>query len=341
MTAKRHILLLIVIVLISGKLFSQDIHFTQFYNSPLTLNPALTGNIDGNIRAALNHRNQWNSISVPFVTSSFSLDAKLMEDRLKGDAVGAGIEIMNDKTGEGHLSNLQIMISSSYHKYFGAEKNHMVALGIQAGFFQRKIDFSKLSFASQYVDGDFNTNISSGENTLNYTTGNFDINTGIFYQAEKTNNYNINGGFAVYHLTRPNESLLGEIAKVPLRYVFHMEAIYVLNDKTKIRPDILYMTQNKAKAFTFEGRAEHTFKTIKDQPANIIFGAGCRISDAIILITGFKYEKWDVCFSYDINISKLHPASNYRGGFEISIIFSGRVLHGKNKLPESVPCIRL
>ena len=38
---------------------AQDIHFSQFYASPLTLNPAMTGFVNGDCRAGVIYRNQW------------------------------------------------------------------------------------------------------------------------------------------------------------------------------------------------------------------------------------------------------------------------------------------
>ncbi|MDD5571657.1 MAG: PorP/SprF family type IX secretion system membrane protein [Bacteroidales bacterium] len=334
-------ILLFFLLIVSDFVFCQDIHFSQFYRAPLSLNPALTGNIDGNLRAILNHRNQWNSIAVPYVTSSCSFDSKLLEDRLKGDAVGAGLIIINDRSGEGHLNNFQMMLNASYSKKLDLKKEHSISIGLQAGFFQKKIDYTKLSFESQYFAGDFNTSIQSGENTLNFSKSNFDMSSGISYQLQKPDNLDINMGFSIHHITKPNESLSGTIARMPLLFGFYFNARKVLNEKINLRPDLLFATQNKAKELNIGGRLEYIFKTISGNSLNFTVGAAYRTSDAIIVITGINYEKWDVCVSYDINNSKLHPATNYNGGFEISIIYTDKFLSGKNKIPFSIPCIRL
>ena len=54
--------------------FSQDIHYSQFYSSPLTLNPALTGVNDCTYRIAAMYRNQWQSVTDPYQTPSISFD---------------------------------------------------------------------------------------------------------------------------------------------------------------------------------------------------------------------------------------------------------------------------
>src|ERR1044072_8988636 len=52
--------------------FAQDLHFSQFMNSPLLTNPANTGFIPAaDYRLGMNYRNQWSSImTVPYKTMS-------------------------------------------------------------------------------------------------------------------------------------------------------------------------------------------------------------------------------------------------------------------------------
>ena len=56
---------------------AQDIHFSQYYNSPLTTNPALTGIFRGDIRAYGIYRSQWSAALVPFKTSHIAVDGKI------------------------------------------------------------------------------------------------------------------------------------------------------------------------------------------------------------------------------------------------------------------------
>jgi len=99
----------------------QDIHFSQFYASPLNLNPALTGDFNGNIRLAANHRNQWASVTVPYLSSSFSFDVRNWSDQLNGDAIGLGLLAMHDQSGDGNFTNVKLQGSIAYHKKL--EKN--------------------------------------------------------------------------------------------------------------------------------------------------------------------------------------------------------------------------
>lgn len=330
----------LTLVLLPSILLAQDIHFSQFYNSPLTLNPALAGSMDGNLRTIINHRSQWNSISVPFVTSAVSVDSRLLSDRLKGDAVGVGIQLTNDKVGDGNLNNLQILFNGSYQMLWGYDKNQIIAVGVQGGFFQRRIDYSKLSFGSQFSGEEFNTNISSGENTSNFSTTKTDLNAGINYILNKSDNFRFYAGFAMFHLTNPNVSLLNNVYELPGRSVYHAGARFLLKQDTYLYADALSMSQNNNGETNIGVRVEHLLRTERNN-INFGFGTAYRLSDALLIMSSVEYQKWKVGFSYDINTSNLHPASNYNGGFELSLIYTNKVLPGKNKLQFIAPCLRL
>src|SRR5438105_3356061 len=108
-------------LLLIGCLFSakaQDPNFSQFFASPLTLNPALTGKLDGVLRVDRNYRNQWPSIYNAFVTYTASVDAGILKNKIpEFDQFGVGILAFSDKAGQGApLQNNSIGISTAYHK---------------------------------------------------------------------------------------------------------------------------------------------------------------------------------------------------------------------------------
>src|SRR5687767_3318205 len=81
---------------------AQDPNFSQFFSSPLTLNPALTGKFDGTFRIAGNYRNQWPTINEAFVTKTASIDFGILKNRLADiDQLGVGILGVTDRAGDG------------------------------------------------------------------------------------------------------------------------------------------------------------------------------------------------------------------------------------------------
>ena len=61
---------------------AQDPHFSQFFSSPLTLNPAFTGKFDGTLSVAGNYRNQWPAFNNVYTTSTLSVDFDILKDKL-------------------------------------------------------------------------------------------------------------------------------------------------------------------------------------------------------------------------------------------------------------------
>ena len=326
-----------------NQLSAQDIHFSQFYNAPQTLNPALTGNIDGNMRVILNHRSQWGSIDVPFVTSSFAFDSRLLGERwrVKGDALGAGIAVVNDKSGDGNLNNLEIRLGTAYHNMFGYEQAHSFSYGIQVGFFQRSIDYSKLVFGSQYFGEEFVPSSPSGENISDFSILRTDVQAGMVYQYIKPGKFNMDAGLSFFHLTRPNGSLLNQDYRVPMRTVFHWSSRIQVKDGVLLCPGVLFVNQRNARELEFGSNAEYLLKTEHNANIYVDMGLWYRLSDALVVTGGAEYQKWKVMLSYDINMSELRAATNRNGGFEIGVIYNNKVLPGKGKLSHVVPCLRL
>jgi type IX secretion system PorP/SprF family membrane protein len=336
--------ILLACLIFIGKLsFGQDIHFTQFYYSPITLNPALTGDIeDGNLRYAANYRNQWYTITSPYVTTSFSVDAKLMEERLHDDALGLGIILINDRSGAAALNNLQLQISTSYRKYFDAKKVHLASLGLQAGFFQKKIDMNKLNFGSQYQDGNFDNTLSSGEGFTDLKKSNLDFNAGLVYSySPQKKLQNIKGGLCIYHINTPNESLSGNIDKLSMRSSFFAEARVQLQEDFFLCPKLLQMNQQEAAETNVSIVVEKKMQNMEEKKTSLLVGTGVRISDAYIFMAGMKYNNWLFALSYDVNSSELNRVTNSQGAIEFSLIYRDLIIPGKNKLPRVEPCPRM
>ena len=102
------------------QLEAQDLHFSQFFNSPLTTNPANTGFIpDADYRIGANYRSQWTSIPVPFKTMSIWGDAQVFRDRFETGWIGLGGVILRDVGGPGNLTSTEIYGSAAYHQMLG------------------------------------------------------------------------------------------------------------------------------------------------------------------------------------------------------------------------------
>src|ERR1035438_4013016 len=144
-----------VALMLTGSAIAQDVHFTQYFTSPLTLNPAMTGLVADDIRFATNYRTQWNAVSPnPYITGTASFDIAMLKGKLpEGDALGMGMMVLYDKSGTGGLTNTTAGLSLAYHKAFGYDRQQHISIGIQGNFVQKTLDFAKLTFEDMFVNG--------------------------------------------------------------------------------------------------------------------------------------------------------------------------------------------
>src|SRR5690606_36249476 len=144
---------------------AQDVHFTQYYASPLTLNPALTVLTQCDLRLSANYRSQWASVSInPYTTGSLSFVMATLQGTLNdGDALGVGLLALYDRSGLGALTNINVGLSVAYHKALGMEKRHTISLGVQGTLVQKSIDFNQLKFEDQFNPETGGTPYTTGE----------------------------------------------------------------------------------------------------------------------------------------------------------------------------------
>ena len=336
----------IVIIVIAGSFFlcpevlAQDIHFTQIQATPLLLNPANTGISDYDFRLVNNYRNQWKKIETPYNTYSISVDSRLFVGK---QALGLGACIVHDLSSGNHFVADKFYFSMSYSQFF---RNNQLTLGVQPGMVFRNFNQSDITFGSQFSNGDgsFNPALPSNENLLADKLSYFDCNAGLLWRA-RIKEYQLAAGLAVYHLNRPVESFMknSDNGHLPLRYNLHGSILIPLAERVDIVPMVLYSQTSGAYELVGGSLLGYSFSEAASLIKNIYALALLRINpvrnlDAIMVGGGIRILKFDLCLSYDINISTLRNATNFYGAFEISLIY--RSLHTRsNKTIE--PCYML
>jgi len=338
---------------------AQDIHFSQFYMSPLNLNPAMTGVMNSQVRVVGNYRNQWASVlkSNAFSTYSVSYDQKIPVGRY--DYFGVGGTFWGDKAGQSDFKTLQGKMSVSYSKRMGGyrSKSHYLVVGVEGGVSQRSIDFLNLQWGSQHDGaGGFNGQLPSGET---FDRDNFlfaDMSAGLmwFTVFDENSNFYIGGAFS--HLNRANQSFDSN-EDIPLysKFTIHAGAELMGDSRIGLVPGMVAFFQGPS----FELNAGTSLKFLMGggrgknsdtqsfqiglwtRLANRVNGTDVLVApapgeppvitrnedvsvwvDAIILSTRFDYNNFGLGFSYDVNVSNLKPASNSNGAFEFSIIYN-------------------
>lgn len=306
--------------------FEQDLHFSQFMNSPLLTNPANTGFIpDGDYRLGINYRNQWSSImSIPYKTMSAFGDAQVMQNQDATGWMGVGGVILHDVAGSGNLTSTKMYGSVAYHQMIDA--GSLVSLGFDIGWANKQINVSNLKFPDQFdghfFDGHLPTSATLDANNINY----FDMQVGMNYAYFPDNNTYVNAGFSAYHINRPRESfftsdLPGVDNRIPVRYNAFVNGSFKIQNQWIINPNAYFSTQAKAYELVLGLNAHYNLSGDGDKV--LIGGLYYRHQDAVIPMIGLGYNDLQFTFTYDATISSLKNYNNTRGAFEFSLIKQG------------------
>jgi len=303
---------------------AQDPNFSQFFVSPLTLNPALTGKFDGVVRVAGNYRNQWPTINNAFTTYTASIDASVLRNRIPiNDQFGVGLMAFSDKSGNGVLQNNYLALSTAYHKALDENGYHQIGLGFQGTYVSKMLNVAGLHFEDMLQSNGF-TGVTSedfgGKTKLSLSY--FDMNLGLFYNGTSNGDNNFYLGASVYHVTRPKESFRDGFYTLDPRVTIHAGGMIPLGDYNGIHFSALHSRQANATNTQIGGAYMWNLNgDMSLTPTNLYLGAWFRLGDAAIPYVGLEFGSFRLGASYDTNISSLKPASNMRGGAEFSLIY--------------------
>ncbi len=326
---------------------AQDIHFTQFDMTPLVINPAFTGMFDGQVRASAIYRNQWASVTVPYVTYGAAVDLPLFIER-NGDYLAAGLQLYKDQAGDANLSNFTGLVSVAYHKFFGQTEHSGsdLAVGLQGGYAQKSIDLSKLYFGDEYLNGSFVPGISQEYhlgigNSVNY----YLVNAGISFSQATSDKFGYVIGIGANNLNQPDDAIekkQNAETGLDMRYTAELGANWIVGERLSLRPAVLYQNQASASEiivgneFRYEVSNNPGFQNFS--PA-IFLGGWFRTGDAVMITAGVEFKGFRIGVGYDYNISDLNVSSNGNGGFEIAIRYiAPNPIKFANK--RTIPCSR-
>ncbi len=344
MNVKHTIKYLAVILLLTGKGYTQDIHFSQFTENVMNINPALCGTANGYLRANMCYRSQWSAFGNAFRTMGFSADAPFWKrKKTYGSYLGAGINIYQDKAGAANLSKLHLAGDVSGVVIVG---EGTLSLGIEVAYEQRSISGSGLKWDSQWNNNAYDPSLPSGENA-SASKAAFDYSGGLAYVLRrKASTISNNDGTelvisaAVYHFTRPDLGLGGG-DPLAMRYTGMIYMTQgVTNTNLRLQPRVLYNQQSSLREINVGCIAYYVLKNASsftgyNVESAIGFGASYRIRDAIIPEIHYYNGDFFCGISYDVNMSKLTPWSASRGGLEVTLRFTdvaGKIFGGGSSM---------
>ena len=323
---KKFLITLTFLICLAEYSAAQDPHFSQFFASPLTLNPAYTGKFDGVLRVAGNYRNQWPSINNAFTTGTISVDFPILARRIpENDRFGIGVIGLTDRNGNGILQNNFGGASIAYHKGLDEDGFQQIGIGFQGMYINKRLDLTKAKFEDMLTTNGF-TGVTQevfsnyNELQLNY----FDLNAGLMYSGSTTDDNFFYLGLSGYHLNKPKESFRGADYVLSPRFAVHGGAYFPIADQMSLHTSIIHQRQAGSANETVGGAAiGYTVPTANsyDKPTVFYAGAWYRLKDALIPYLGLEWNDFRLGLTYDVNLSSLRTASNLRGGVEISLIY--------------------
>jgi type IX secretion system PorP/SprF family membrane protein len=317
--------IILFFVVVSSNLFGQqDVHFSQFFSSPLTLNPANAGIFNGDMRAILNYRSQWGSISEPFVTSAASVDMPVLK-KMKGGMFGLGINFFKDDAGVGKMSTINYALSLAYHlDISGGNNTNFLSVGFQGGMLQRSLSPASLTWNQQWNGVEFNQDINTVDQLTGTSVSAFDMSTGLHWYFIPSDNNRIFAGLSMFHVNSPN---IGFNEESPLikKYTFHGGGDLALSSGTfAILPNFVFVKQGANQYMDIGAEVKYyiqkstKFTNYKDE-MYITFGPYLRWGDATYIVSRFNWKGFTAAVSYDFNLSDLSTVSGGSGGFEVML----------------------
>lgn len=315
----RKLISLLLVVAGAMSVRGQDIHFSQFYQSPLLRNPALAGLFEGDIRVQGVYRDQWNSVTNAYRTGSLNAEYKLPVGQ-GDDYLALGFQSYFDRAGTVSYTKLMFYPAITFHKSLSVERNMYLAVGFMGGWVQHSIDLSKVTTNSTYEGMGINENIT--DPTYSYLDGSTGISFNTQIKDDPENNLYL--GVAYHHFNRPGNSFYrNKNIQLNPKWVFSGGLKLNAGDYSFVEIQGDHYRQGSFKQTIIGAMYGIKIGPYPDEPDyKLSLGTFLRLQDALIPVLKFEYPPYSISFSYDANVSKLKPSSLGRGGFEMSVSFS-------------------
>ncbi|MBL4754342.1 MAG: PorP/SprF family type IX secretion system membrane protein [Flavobacteriales bacterium] len=324
-------------IVLASSANAQDVHFSQFYETPLFMNPSNAGFFNGDIRAIVNYRNQWASIGNPYTTSMFSVDGRIFKNKINKVLLGAGLTVFTDKAGKSEFGTTQVL--GALTAIVKLSDKHKLSAGFNGGFAQKGIKNSDLQWGNQYdnTSGTFNSSFDPNEGNalLTENTSYADFGGGISWSfntrpSNMTANDRISADFGIelFHLNQPNQKFyLNNVETLHSKLVIHGKTyIGIKNTTLAIIPTFLMYQQKSLQEIIVGSMLRYTLSEeskytgfIKESA--VLVGGHYRLGDAFISSIYFEVSSFSVGISYDFTLSDLATSAGSTGGIEISLRF--------------------
>jgi len=338
----KKILLNFLLIFSITNVFAQDFTFSQFYEKPLLRNPALAGVFSGDIRVTGIYRNQWQSVTVPYKTSAASAEIKFPIGKAN-DYLTVGFQMTNDAAGDINLKRTQLLPVVNFHKSLNEDYDSYLSLAFSGGLVSSQFDPGKLQMNDQFVNGAFNPNNPTMQTFSRTSVNYWDLSVGLVYSMSIGEDANFYVGGSLFHLNKPKVAFYSNNETTVLKNKFTINTGLTLPTSYYNRLVLFadYYTQAGNRQFLLGGLFGFDIMQFydSDDKVTMYLGGFYRWNDAIIPIVKLDFYKLSVGLSYDVNMSQLKTASQWRGGFELSASYKAK-LNIRGAGAEKMRCVK-
>lgn len=306
----------------------QDIHFSQFFSSPVAFNPASAGVFNGDLRGFANYRDQYTTVGESFTTMAASFDWGMFNKQISNGYFGGGVNFYMDKAGVSQLETVNYNLSLAYHLDISGNETQYLSAGFRAGMLQRTLTASSLSWDSQWTGYEFDTDRPSNEQFGDESISKFDLGGGLHWNYMPSKTTRVFAGASFFHLTAPDISLDGAEENLFRKYLVHGGGEFDVSGEERIflLPNMFYMYQGPNNVINFGTDVKFVLqdasKVVDYKEAMALsFGMYTRWGDAVYALTRFEWASFGVGVSYDYNVSDLNVATNGFGAYEVMLTY--------------------
>lgn len=334
-----------------GLCTAQDTQYSQFYAAPLKLNPALTAFFDGNFRLSGVNRDQWRrSLDKPINSFTFNGDMRfVLNNRTNSnpDFWGAGISFTTDRAGDFGLNTTNLSLSGAFHKALDKTMDQYISAGFQVGVFQRNLSYGNILFQDQF-DGVSTYSLPTGEFLPANNFGYSDFSVGVHYSITPSSSFKVALGGAIHHILEPNTSFYddsqggGVVTNVPLfrKYQAHLAITNVATEAFSYTPRVMFLSQGQHQQILIGLNLR--YELLESEGRALQLGAWIRpVREfnqydiaAAVLMFGIEFNKLNIGFSYDTNLTDFSNQFSNLGSFEISMRYIGEYQNDSFFCPE-------
>lgn len=309
-------LLLFILLIVSFEINAQDIHFTQYEILQTYFNPANTGDFKGDYRVSAIHRNQWRQVSKPYSTFGLGFEKSGFKFIKK---LSVGFHLLNDVAGTSNFTTNRFALNLAYRIPL-LDSAHELTIGFSPEFLQQSVNLNNLAFGGQFINNSFNTNNPNGEPSANFSGAKPNFSGGINYKILLGKNHFLKLGGGYFNFTNP-EVIDGNASTFSNRLMASLGYQFPLSSRWLIYPNLFYTQQGNYRETLGGINAEWILRNGKFNYQSLLFGVVTRWQDAIAASIGLRYQSWQFGFAYDVNTSAFNTATNYRGAYEIGLVY--------------------